>query len=138
MPDPLPPLQADGEKLRRTLVNLLGNSITFTREGSISLSVRLEPDGDAIRFAVSDTGEGIPREAFGRIFEKFGHVETRQAGCKMSTGLGLKFCKMVAEAHGGRIWVESELGQGSVFSLTLPLGPRCSETVVPDTQPPPG
>ena len=71
-------------------------------------------------FAVRDTGEGIPREAFERIFEKFGQVEARQAGHKMSTGLGLTFCRMAVEAHGGRIWIESELGQGSTFSFTLP------------------
>jgi signal transduction histidine kinase len=70
---------------------------------------------------VKDTGEGIPREAFERIFEKFGQVEARKGGRRMSTGLGLTFCKMVAEAHGGRIWVESELGKGSTFSFTVPV-----------------
>ena len=67
-----------------------------------------------------DTGEGIPPDAFDRIFQKFGQVETRKAGRKMSTGLGLTFCKLVVEAHGGHIWVESELGQGSTFLFTIP------------------
>lgn len=119
--EPLPVLQADEEKLRRTLVNLLGNAIKFTSRGSVMLSVQHNPEDNTLCFAVRDTGEGIPREAFERIFEKFGQVETRKAGRKMSTGLGLTFCKMVAEAHAGRIWVESELGVGSVFSLALPL-----------------
>ncbi|MCS6862332.1 MAG: ATP-binding protein, partial [Abditibacteriales bacterium] len=73
-----------------------------------------------ILFSVADTGEGIPQEAFERIFEKFGQVETRSSGRKMSTGLGLTFCKMAVEAHGGRIWVESEVGKGSVFSFVIP------------------
>ena len=118
----LPDLVADEEKLRRTLVNLLGNAVKFTpRGGTITVSAGIEPGGRAVRFAVGDTGEGIPAEAFERIFEKFGQVETRKGGRKMSTGLGLTFCKMVAEAHGGRIWVESTLGQGSAFSFLIPL-----------------
>ena len=117
----LPLLRADGEKLRRVLVNLVSNAIKFTPEdGDVTLSIRLDADGNALLFTVRDTGEGIPREAFGRIFEKFGQVETRKAGRKMSTGLGLTFCKMVVEAHGGKIWVESELGQGSEFLFTIP------------------
>jgi signal transduction histidine kinase len=70
---------------------------------------------------VSDTGEGIPSESFGRIFEKFGQVESRQGGRTMSTGLGLAFCKLVVEAHGGHIGVASAPGQGSTFSFTIPL-----------------
>jgi signal transduction histidine kinase len=86
----------------------------------VTISARPLHEENAVLFAVADTGEGIPSEAFERIFEKFGQVETRKAGRKMSTGLGLTFCKMVVEAHGGRIWVESALGAGSVFSLTIP------------------
>jgi signal transduction histidine kinase len=113
----------DEDKLRRTLVNLLGNAIKFTPAGGTVtvVSRRLENE-EAIFFSVQDTGEGIPREAFGRIFEKFGQVESRKAGRKMSTGLGLTFCKMAVEAHGGRIWVESELGRGSQFNFTVPMG----------------
>lgn len=114
------PLAADEEKLLRTLVNLLGNALKFTPPGGrVTVSADAERDG-AVRFQVTDTGEGIPREAFSRIFEKFGQVESRTAGRKMSTGLGLTFCKMVVEAHGGRIWVESEPGQGSTFSFIIP------------------
>jgi PAS domain S-box-containing protein len=123
----LPDLAADPDKLRRTLVNLLGNALKFTpRNGRVSLSVRRERhsgSGDSFTFSVTDTGEGIPPEAFDKIFEKFGQVESRQAGRKMSTGLGLTFCKMAVEAHGGRIWVESEPGHGSTFSFTVPIRP---------------
>lgn len=112
----------DEDKLRRTLVNLLGNAIKFTPVGgTIAVVARKAENEDAIFFSVQDTGEGIPKEAFGRIFEKFGQVESRKAGRKMSTGLGLTFCKMAVEAHGGRIWVESELGKGSQFNFTVPL-----------------
>jgi two-component system, sensor histidine kinase and response regulator len=126
----LPALWADADKVRRILINLLGNALKFSPAGSTVL-LKVERDGTAegdwLLFSVQDSGEGIPREAFERIFEKFGQVESRKAGRRMSTGLGLTFCKMAAEAHGGRIWVESELGKGSVFSFTLPAeeGMRC-------------
>jgi signal transduction histidine kinase len=117
----LPTLQADADLLIRVLVNLLGNALKFTPGGgTITASVRSEEGERAVTFAIQDTGEGIPQEAFERIFEKFGQVEGRQAGRKMSTGLGLTFCKMAVEAHGGRIWIESTLGRGSTFSFTIP------------------
>jgi PAS domain S-box-containing protein len=122
VPEELPQLVADEEKLLRILVNLLGNAAKFTPQGG-SISVSLSTDALEAVFAVQDTGEGIPRAAFERIFEKFGQVETRQAGRRMSTGLGLTFCRIAVEAHGGRIWVESELGQGSTFFFALPLVP---------------
>jgi signal transduction histidine kinase len=119
----LPSFPGDEEKLRRTLVNLLGNAIKFTPQaGSVTVRVVPEPQASGTLFRVIDTGEGIPSEAFGRIFEKFGQVEMRQGGRKMSTGLGLTFCKMAVEAHGGRIWVESEPGRGSAFYFTIPRG----------------
>ena len=120
----LPTMCGDEGKLVRTLVNLLSNAIKFTPErGSTMLSAKfvLRPGRrDSIVFVCRDTGEGVPPEAFERIFEKFGQVESRAQGRKMSTGLGLTFCKMVVEAHGGRIWVESEPGQGSTFLFALP------------------
>ena len=123
----LPPILADEDKLTRTLTNLLGNAIKFTpRRGMVTLRAEARREGEVVTglwFAVADTGEGIPPEAFGRIFEKFGQVENRLEGRKMSTGLGLTFCKMAVEAHGGRIWVESELGKGSTFQFVIPLAP---------------
>ena len=118
----LPCWLADEDKLLRTLVNLLSNAFKFTPSGgTVTVAARLDHEGPSLRFSVSDTGEGIPAESFGRIFEKFGQVESRQGGRKMSTGLGLAFCKLTVEAHGGRIWVESVPGQGSTFSFTIPL-----------------
>lgn len=118
----LPALRIDEDKVRRSIVNLLGNAIKFTPSGGeVHLGATGEADG--LHISVSDTGEGIPEEAFGRIFEKFGQAEAQQrSGRKMSTGLGLTFCKMVVEAHGGSIGVSSRLGEGSTFSLTLPVG----------------
>lgn len=118
----LPILRADHDKVHRTLVNLLANACKFTPDGgTITISVH-DASHNSLLFSVHDTGEGIPRESFDRIFEKFGQVETRQSGHKHSTGLGLTFCKMAVEAHGGRIWVESELGEGSTFHFILPVG----------------
>ena len=85
------------------------------------MGARRTPDGRSLAFSVRDTGEGIPAESFDRIFEKFGQVESRQAGRSMSTGLGLTFCKLAIEAHGGDIGVESLPGQGSTFSFRIPL-----------------
>jgi signal transduction histidine kinase len=134
----LPTFSADEEKLRRTLVNLIGNAIKFTPAGgAVTISARRYAEEPALLFAVTDTGEGIPSEAFERIFEKFGQVETRRVGRTRSTGLGLTFCKMAVEAHGGRIWVESNLGRGSTFSFTLPLQRQgATQELVRDDLPP--
>ncbi len=119
--DGLPETLADSDKLRRVLINLLGNALKFTpQNGTVTVHARLGGPG-TLYFSVADTGEGIPKEAFGKIFEKFGQVEGRKSGRKNSTGLGLTFCKMAVEAHGGEMAVASELGVGSEFSFTIPI-----------------
>jgi two-component system sensor histidine kinase/response regulator len=115
----LPMFSGDGKKLSRTLVNLIGNAIKFTGDGTVTVSAH-QDDPQTIRFSVRDTGPGIPAESFGRIFEKFGQLDSSRVG----TGLGLAFCKLAVEAHGGRIMVESTLGTGSTFSFTIPMGGR--------------
>ena len=117
----LPPFEGDADMLRRTLVNLLANAIKFTRGGTVTIAVTHAEEH--IRFAIRDTGAGIPPEAFGRIFEKFGQLD---AHARVGTGLGLAFCKLAVEAHGGRIDVESTLGEGSTFSFTIPLVAQAS------------
>jgi two-component system, sensor histidine kinase and response regulator len=114
----LPVFSGDAKKLSRTLVNLIGNAIKFTGAGTVTVSANY--DAATIRFSVRDTGEGIPAASFGRIFEKFGQLDSRRVG----TGLGLAFCKLAVEAHGGRITVESTLGAGSTFSFTIPVRAR--------------
>lgn len=119
----LPSLSADGEILRRALSNLVDNAIKFTPdEGHIRLWARCDKPGfsSAILAGVSDSGPGIPLEAQGRIFEKFKQAGSTP-GRRRGTGLGLAFCKLAAEAHGGRIWVESTPGQGATFTIALPL-----------------
>lgn len=129
-PDCSEGVYADGEKLRRVCVNLLGNAVKFTQDGGrIELSACCEDEG--LLFCVQDNGPGIPPEYQERIFEKFGQVEQRNAGQRHSTGLGLTFCKMVAEAHGGRIWVDSEPGKGSRFCVFIPGGVPKPQTAEP-------
>ena len=112
-----PAFEGDANKLSRTLVNLIANAVKFTHGGTVTVTAG-RGKGATICFAVQDTGAGIPAEAFERIFEKFGQLD---AHTKVGTGLGLAFCKLAVEAHGGRIQVESTLGAGSKFSFTIPL-----------------
>ncbi len=112
----LPRFAGDENKLSRTIVNLVANAIKFTRAGTVTISVTQQPD--SLCFAVRDTGAGIPAEAFERIFEKFGQLDAHN---RVGTGLGLAFCKLAVEAHGGSISVESTPGEGSTFSLTIPV-----------------
>jgi signal transduction histidine kinase len=122
----VPVFKGDKEKIRRILVNLISNAIQHTpKNGEITVSVHRDTEAKRIIFEVADTGMGIPREAFGNIFEKFNQSKIRKTG-KLSTGLGLPFCKMAVEAHGGHIWVESELGQGTIFRFEIPDAPPAS------------
>ena len=112
---------ADDDKIGRVLTNLVDNALKFTPpDGKVTVLVEPMPDqAEFVRCAVRDTGPGIPPEHLERIFERFvqapsGHVVRR------GTGLGLTFCKLVVEAHGGRIWVESKENEGSTFYFTLP------------------
>jgi PAS domain S-box-containing protein len=117
----LPKVFADRDLVLRVLTNLLDNAVKFTRkDGRITLGV--EQDGDDMAFTVSDTGIGISPEYQHRIFDRFLRLEN--ADEVKGTGLGLAFCKLAVEAHGGRIWVESEEGQGSRFKFTLPVEDR--------------
>jgi signal transduction histidine kinase len=112
-------VETDPDLLRRVLVNLLGNAIKFTPQGgAIGLTGAV---GDAgLVFSVSDSGPGISVEDQIRIFEKFGQAQARSEGRKNSTGLGLTFCRMVANAHGGHINLTSEVGRGSTFTVFIP------------------
>ncbi len=108
---------ADAGLLRRILHNLLGNALKFTPVGG-NVRIVVTPSDSEVRIAVTDTGCGIAPEYHQRIFDKFGQAEDRHN--RVGTGLGLAFCKLAVEAHGGRIGVESEVGKGSTFWLALP------------------
>ncbi len=105
----------------RVILNLVSNAIKFTPPAAaVELWIDDPPGADAIRVRVTDQGPGIAPESQSRLFQLFGQVETRSMGYKYSSGLGLVFCKMVVEAQGGAIGLESEVGKGSTFWFTVP------------------
>ncbi len=114
------PVRGDAVKLRQTLANLLDNAVTYTPEGgSIRLSGYRERDQAAV--AVRDTGPGIEPRHLPRLFEPFYRVDTARGGGEDHAGLGLALAAWIARAHGGHLAVDSHVGAGSVFTLTLPL-----------------
>jgi len=115
-------IKADRELIRRVVTNLVGNALKFTYQGGVTVRVERSDDGRWGLVHVIDTGEGISEQDRERVFEKFGQAESRQERKKLGTGLGLTFVKMATEAHGGQVSVESELGKGSRFTVSLPVG----------------
>lgn len=113
----LPMVQADKNRLEQVLVNLIHNAVKFTKPGG-EIALSAESDDGGVRFGVRDTGIGIPQESLSRIFERFYRVDSSRTGS--GTGLGLSISKHIIEAHGGRIWAESEEGRGSTFYFLLP------------------
>jgi signal transduction histidine kinase len=117
----LPKVWGDRDLVHRVLANLLTNALKHTPRGTeISVHVSLSEKGDAHVLCVRDTGEGVPKEFLTKIFDKFSQAESKKKNVRVGSGLGLAFCKLAVEAHGGRIWVESEPGRGSAFFFTLP------------------
>jgi len=109
----------DQAVMKRVIANLVANAVKFTH-GPGEVRVRLTADPVGVTLEVTDNGPGIPAPYQQKIFEKFGQVEATRQGGQRSSGLGLTFCKLSVEAHGGRIGVESEVGKGSTFWFTLP------------------
>ncbi len=121
LPADLPALDADRIRLRQILNNLLSNAVKFTNEGEVRVVAQHVPDDKVVMVSIEDTGIGIAPEHLGEVFEQFRQVDgssSRRAG---GTGLGLAITKRLVEMHGGRIWVESELGKGSKFKFTIPV-----------------
>jgi PAS domain S-box-containing protein len=118
--DNMPAISADKEIIRRIIANLINNSLKFTPEdGTIVLKAFHKADENRFFIQVKDTGAGIPADYLDRIFEKFIQVEAKNA--RTGHGLGLTFCKMMVEVHGGKIWAESEgLNKGTAITFSLP------------------
>ncbi|MCC7358520.1 MAG: GAF domain-containing protein [Anaerolineales bacterium] len=118
VPANLPVPSADGGLMRRVLQNLVGNAIKFTPAGGlVRVSGALDPGGEHVVVTVADTGPGLPPEIRANLFQKFVTGRHRERG----SGLGLAYCRLAVEAHGGKIWAVSEPGWGAVFSFTLPF-----------------
>ena len=117
----LPEIVGDWDSLIRVLLNLLSNAVKFTEQGSVTCKAT-QRKGELV-VSVIDTGIGIAVADHGRVFEPFAQAGDPHTGRSKGTGLGLPISKQIVEHHGGRIWLESELGKGSTFSFTLPVQP---------------
>ncbi len=118
-------LRGDPHRLRQVLLNLLSNAVKFTAQGSVAVSVSIESHSETqiqLRFAVSDTGIGIPADKVDYIFDSFFQADSSTTRRYGGTGLGLAICKRLVSGMGGRIWVDSQAGQGSTFFFTAQLG----------------
>lgn len=116
----LPPIMLDHHLIERVIANLISNAVKFTPAGGeVVVTARTTNDDHSVEIRVSDTGQGIPREAQERIFDRF--YQAREDDRRRGTGLGLYFCRLAVEAHGGSIMLESEVGRGSTFIVQLPV-----------------
>jgi signal transduction histidine kinase len=119
LPPDLPDVLGDNDRLRQVFINLLTNAIRYSPEGTaVRVSAHEVPEDDMVEVSVVDEGIGISDQDHDRIFSKFSMLP-KPGWVKKGTGLGLFITKGIVEAHGGRIWVESEPGKGSTFTFTL-------------------
>ncbi|MBE9228452.1 PAS domain S-box protein [Phormidium sp. LEGE 05292] len=123
------PIYADGDRLLQVLINLLSNAIKFSANNStVSLKIEIIQNSQdtlsspELQFSIKDQGRGIPADKLETIFERFHQIDASDSREKGGTGLGLAICRSIVQQHGGKIWVESVLGEGSTFYLTLPIG----------------
>src|SRR6516165_3302835 len=115
----LPPARGDGRRLTQVLINLVGNAIKFTDAGEVA--IKAEANNGSFHVSVRDTGPGISAADQAKLFQEFQQADNAITRKKGGTGLGLAISKRIIEMHGGRIWVESQVGQGSTFTFTLPI-----------------
>ncbi len=121
LPRSVPAVAADRDRVMQVMLNLLSNAVKFSPAGTGRVVVRIVVEGTSVRVDVEDNGVGIGREHQAAIFEKFRQVGDTLTQKPAGTGLGLAICRQIVARLGGRLWVESEMGRGSVFSFTLPL-----------------
>lgn len=124
--DETPVFYADKTLVKRVFTNLIANAVTHSSK-PIDLTISARQTGDSVLFTVSDNGPGIPPEYHEVIFRKFGQVAGATAPKVRSSGLGLTFCKLVVDLHGGMIWVNSKEGEGSQFFVQLPMTPATGQ-----------
>lgn len=122
-PSELPPIIVDAERLRQVVRNLVSNAVKYSPTGG-TVSVRCRQRGSQLAIEVIDQGLGIPQDQIGNLFKKFERVRTAEHMAVPGTGLGLYICRLIVEGHGGQMWVESKLGEGSTFGMVLPLDCR--------------
>lgn len=121
-PARFPLVLADRDRVEEVIMNLLDNAVKYSVRGR-QIRVRGQVTDDKVVISVTDIGQGIPLREQERIFERFQRVDNSLARRTQGAGLGLYICKAIIEAHGGKIWVKSELGRGSIFSFSLPREP---------------
>jgi two-component system phosphate regulon sensor histidine kinase PhoR len=119
IPEALPPVPGDPARLAQVLLNLVDNALKYTHAGG-SVTVSTEDAGPFVSVRIADTGTGIPKADLPRIFERFYRVDKARSRATGGTGLGLSIVKHIVDAHGGTISVVSDVGQGAVFTFTLP------------------
>jgi signal transduction histidine kinase len=114
-------IDVDRDRIMQVLINLLSNAGKFCESGKGRAIVHLDSDRDHYKIEIRDNGPGIPQDQVSNIFERFHQVSDNQKGKPRGTGLGLPISQKIIEFHGGKIWVESELGKGTTFAFTLPM-----------------
>jgi len=133
VPNDLPAAWADENRLQQILYNLVGNAIKFTETGQIVVNALREETADVLTISVKDTGIGIPADKQDIIFKEFEQGDGSIARSFAGTGLGLSVSKRLVELHGGKMWLESEVGRGSTFFFSLPLAAAEAATSIPET-----
>ncbi len=120
-------IEGDKQRFKQVLFNLLSNAVKFSKEDGGGVTIKTEKEGDMAKISVSDTGIGIKEENMGKLFQKFQQLEPEISGKYGGTGLGLAISKHLAELHGGKILAESRYGEGSTFTILLPLKAKSKE-----------
>lgn len=128
----IPPVTGDKEKLQQVLINIIANAVKYTPDGG-RIDISAKADSDSVVISVKDNGMGIPEEDQPRIFERFYRVEKARTSDTGGTGLGLAIAKEIVDAHGGQIWLESKVGEGTKVYVRLPYNAKLPETVGSET-----
>ena len=121
IPDPVPEIDGDQDRLVQVMINLVANSVKFCPPDSGRIDISLEVKQEVIQINVKDNGPGITSEEQEVVFERFRQVASTGQGRPSGSGLGLSITRHIIEHHGGKIWVNSKLDEGTTFSFTLPI-----------------